>query len=245
MSLLNLTARHAIDQVATENTTAGDMASRSMIEKKSIINLLEAYAISLKHYLRGEDGIYYECAECLSLIIGSLNLLSRDLYYLVKFLPAYAMPAGIPYMADLASPGEKLPVESPKRPSLPNGQGSLLYQRNYAASAPSLLPLPVTSSSPRKATFQDSDGPEPRPSSSKPRGNIILPVSEEGQLFPSRMPPKYHLFDLFPFSLLVKWLTKRGRSVKGKKAAKFRAQMRKNAISHNLPLELSLYLVCT
>lgn len=31
-----------------------------MIEKKSVINLLEAYAVSIKHYLRGEDGIYYQ-----------------------------------------------------------------------------------------------------------------------------------------------------------------------------------------
>lgn len=30
-----------------------------MIEKKSAINLLEAFAVSTKHYLRGEGGIYY------------------------------------------------------------------------------------------------------------------------------------------------------------------------------------------
>ena len=37
-----------------------EQAARSMIEKKSVINLLEAFAVSLKHYLRGEDGIIYK-----------------------------------------------------------------------------------------------------------------------------------------------------------------------------------------
>jgi len=46
-----------------------------LIKKKTAINLLEAFAVATKHYLRGEPGIYYV-----------------DLYHLVKFLPAYALP---------------------------------------------------------------------------------------------------------------------------------------------------------
>lgn len=34
--------------------------ARSLIEKKSAINLLEAFSVAIKHYLRGEDGIYYQ-----------------------------------------------------------------------------------------------------------------------------------------------------------------------------------------
>lgn len=34
--------------------------ARTLIEKKTAINLLEAFAVSVKHYLRGEDGIYYQ-----------------------------------------------------------------------------------------------------------------------------------------------------------------------------------------
>lgn len=37
---------------------------------QTMLNLLEAYAVSVKHYLRGETGIHYE-----------------DLYHLVLFLP--------------------------------------------------------------------------------------------------------------------------------------------------------------
>lgn len=48
---------------ASENLTAEEMKLRSMIEKKTVINLLEAYAVAVKHYLRGEDGIYYQCVH--------------------------------------------------------------------------------------------------------------------------------------------------------------------------------------
>ncbi|KAF7368784.1 hypothetical protein MVEN_00203500 [Mycena venus] len=62
--------------------------SRGMVdsEKKTVINLLEGFSVAVKHYLRGEDDIYYQ-----------------DLYYLVKFLPAYALPAGISSNADLTN----------------------------------------------------------------------------------------------------------------------------------------------
>lgn len=44
--------------------------AKALIEKRTIVNLLEAFAVSSKHYLRAEGGIYYD-----------------DLYHLVKMLP--------------------------------------------------------------------------------------------------------------------------------------------------------------
>ena len=44
--------------------------AKALIEKRTIINLLEAFAVGCKHYLRAEGGIYYE-----------------DLFHLVKMLP--------------------------------------------------------------------------------------------------------------------------------------------------------------
>jgi len=58
---------------------------------------------------------------------------------------------------------------------------------------------------------------------------------------PARNPPQFAIFDVFPFSLLVRQLTKRGKDVKGKKAARLRATM-EHADSHNIPLEISFYL---
>ncbi|KAF9456292.1 Bestrophin, RFP-TM, chloride channel-domain-containing protein [Collybia nuda] len=218
---------HVPDQEATETVTAEEMAARSMIEKKSVINLLEAFAVSIKHYLRGEDGIYYQ-----------------DLYHLVKFLPAYAMPAGIPPMTDQpeTTTSFDFSISSPRgtdpRNASSPGQSSFLYQRTYS-SAPD-LPVPVTTPSLRKPQFL-------RPTRNilahtSPREKIILQRDDEGLLLPAHMPPKYHIFDLFPFSLLIQYFTNRGKEIKGKKAARLRAKMRQKAISHNLPLEISLYL---
>ncbi|KAG8785273.1 hypothetical protein FRC16_001978 [Serendipita sp. 398] len=45
---------------------------RLIIEKRTMINLIQAFSVAMKHFLRGEDGIYYQ-----------------DLYPLVCFLPRY------------------------------------------------------------------------------------------------------------------------------------------------------------
>ncbi|OAX33640.1 UPF0187-domain-containing protein [Rhizopogon vinicolor AM-OR11-026] len=65
--------------------TEEEQEAMTLIEKKTVVNLLEAYAISVKHYLRGEEGIHYQ-----------------DLYPLVPFLYSsnYPFPAIIP-LADL------------------------------------------------------------------------------------------------------------------------------------------------
>ncbi len=200
------------------------LKARYMIEKKTVINLLEAYAVAIKHYLRGEDGIYYQ-----------------DLYYLVKFLPAYALPAGVPSQPDLTGMGDhSFDDPEPKVSENSAGGGSFLNQRTSVSStATQQLPLPVTTPVSRKPVFF-----EPwKKSSDTGRGKVILPKDDETYLMPASMPPKYHLFDLFPFSLFIKCYTKRGKEIKGKKAARLRAKMRDQAISHNLPLEISLYLV--
>ncbi|KAF9652698.1 UPF0187-domain-containing protein [Thelephora ganbajun] len=57
------------------------------IEKKSMINLLQAVAVAVKHMLRNEAGIYYE-----------------DLYPLIAFLPRYA------YAADGTDAQDLLPL---------------------------------------------------------------------------------------------------------------------------------------
>ncbi|KAH9811098.1 hypothetical protein DFH28DRAFT_1182684 [Melampsora americana] len=50
--------------------------NQAILEKKTMTNLIEAFSVSVKHYLRGERGIFYE-----------------DLYHLVCFLPKYGVPS--------------------------------------------------------------------------------------------------------------------------------------------------------
>jgi len=47
---------------------------KAVIEKRSMINLVQAFSVAVKHFLRGEPGIYYE-----------------DLYPLVSFLPRHSI----------------------------------------------------------------------------------------------------------------------------------------------------------
>jgi len=65
-------------------------------------------------------------------------------------------------------------------------------------------------------------------------------------LLPACNPPKMSIFDLWPFSTLVGTLTSRGHAVSGKKAARERAKQRRRKegeiVSHNIPLEITLYL---
>ncbi|KAJ3863304.1 Bestrophin, RFP-TM, chloride channel-domain-containing protein [Lentinula novae-zelandiae] len=230
------------------------LKARAMIEKKTVINLIEAFGVAVKHYLRGEDGIYYE-----------------DLYYLVKFLPSYALPTGLPSNLDLTNDRAPSEIHSPpgspistsfhrpslRRPSDASRNQTFLTQRinNASSFSDSHLPLPATAHTSAKTPFREPQ-PADRPHqatdktfydvkstvSEEPAERVILPRTDEVFLFPAKMPPKYHLFDLFPFSLLVRVLTNRGKELKGKKAAKLRAKMKNKSASHNLPLEISLYL---
>ncbi|KAM6494853.1 Bestrophin, RFP-TM, chloride channel domain containing protein [Amanita muscaria] len=217
-----------------------DARMRALIEKKTVINLLEAFAVSVKHYLRGEDGIYY-----------------KDLYYLVKFLPGYAFPAGRPsfnseYSATdvngrSGSPGQetKPGPSSGVQSSVVFGADPGLHQRSHTgySTTKTLLPLPATSpTSPITPDRLTAGSEQERRRSLQGRDNVVLTRAEEEYLSPGYLPPKYHLLDLFPFSILVGWLTSRGnKTLKGKKAARLRAKLR-TSVSHNIPLEISLYL---
>ncbi|KIM55380.1 hypothetical protein SCLCIDRAFT_134894 [Scleroderma citrinum Foug A] len=62
-----------------DQTLLDKCKAETLVEKKTVINLLEAYAVAVKHYLRKEDGIGY-----------------RDLHPFVRFLPKYSLPSNIP-----------------------------------------------------------------------------------------------------------------------------------------------------
>lgn len=125
------------------------------------------------------------------------------------------------------------------------------------------LPLPVTSKEERKSDGHDNRTPvypmasarvsttglslRSRPSNVSRASRTPNKTSygftdtEPVVLLPASMPPKYTLFDFFPFSLLIKTLAKKGRGVEGKKAAKLKAKQ--GIVTRNVPLEISMYLV--
>ncbi|KAK2462823.1 hypothetical protein APHAL10511_005214 [Amanita phalloides] len=220
---------HVPDPDPRQSHDAERTKMRSILEKKTVINLLEAYAVSVKHYLRGEDGIYF-----------------KDLYYIVKYLPGYALPAGRPsFNSDYSTTGIEVRPPTPKNGSPGD---SLLHERTTTAysttnsTTKTLLPLHVTSPSSSYPSGSTTAQPDSRQRhSSGGRDYVVLTREAEHNLQPGYLPPKYHFFDFFPFSLVVNWLAARRKDKKGKKVARMRAKLRSTA-SHNIPLEISLYL---
>ncbi|KAG8878375.1 hypothetical protein FRB98_006139 [Tulasnella sp. 332] len=211
-----------------------EACARTIVEKKSAINLIEAFAVSLKHYLRGEESIYFE-----------------DLYHLVKYLPVYALPAGRPsnvFNGEDGTPSEEREAQLQRMQSRPSTRfasppASPSQARKMAQAQAEMPSLNMTGPTPPDSRSQTmSMDVEKGTAALSPNFRSSQSVRSMGpaKLMPSYNPPQYALFDVFPFSLFVKFLSKRGRHVKGKKGAKLRA--REGTVSHNIPLELTLYL---
>lgn len=158
-------------------------------------------------------------------------------------------PKSMTFRHQQAAAMQRRSSAEPPRPSLNQPRGA----ESIPSESTSHLPLPATSpgeagEKSEKVEFLDLP-PPPRTSHSVPSGDgrrakDSFAEGDDGFLLPARNPPQYSYFDLFPFSLLVKFLTKRGKQVKGKKGARLRARLQHHSGTHNLPLEISLYLVC-
>lgn len=199
--------------------TEDEEKARSTIEKKTAINLVEAFAVAIKHYLRNEDSIYY-----------------MDLYYLVKFLPEYALPAGRPMENDLSPPPKPDPsADAPVDGMIEEKSADQSQRVHYAkhVTTESSLPFPATTPSSRLPdSREDGNLPLFRRTNT---ANTIIPQSDEGHLYPAYLPPRDYIFTIFPFSLLMK---------QSKTPGGIRSHLRSKATSHNIPLEISLYLAC-
>jgi predicted membrane chloride channel (bestrophin family) len=226
------------------NVSEEEKRVRVLVEKKTVLNLVDAFCVAVKHYLRGESDIYYE-----------------DLYHTTKYLPTYSLPPGLPSTDNLTSD-----LHSPKSVSFQEHQQVIVQrrtsndrrprsfsvsrnreipQRTVSGSAPH-LPLPATTPGEVRTKTEKPEnlGVPKLPRTSKSDASVHAHSSltlGETELLPARDPPQYSYLDLFPFSLVVKFLTKRGRKLKGKKAANLRAKLQHHS-TQNLPLEISLYI---
>ncbi|KAJ1300572.1 hypothetical protein OPQ81_002226 [Rhizoctonia solani] len=220
---------HVPDDPTTAVRVSSDEASqldskvaraRTLIEKRTTINLIEAFSIAVKHYLRGEDGIDYQ-----------------DLYKLVKFLPAYALPDGIRAQIDCGSEvGNEVIKESPV--------AETRRQHSWASGVTTYPNMPQLADGIR-ITIQDD---ETRPSQVQTRRGATLrtrtqpkvqPTEEPGKdLLPARNPPKWAIYDIWPLTLLAEAFP--GRFESGKTAARLRRM--RCPITLNVPLEITFYL---
>ena len=67
-------AEYLSDNPPLPRESIDETKARTLIEKKTSINLLEAFAVAVKHYLRGEDGIYYQSVFFLGLRFAAYDI---------------------------------------------------------------------------------------------------------------------------------------------------------------------------
>ncbi|CAE6541156.1 unnamed protein product [Rhizoctonia solani] len=196
--------------------------SRTLIEKRTTINLIEAFSIAVKHYLRGEDGIEYE-----------------DLHKLVKFLPAYALPDSTMAQHNHDCDCEEGEGETTNRPiAVTRREKSWASGSTAHPNTPELLrdtQITILEDGARIQTRRGATLP--------PRTEVKLKLAEgPGKmpvyLLPAKNPPQWSIYDVWPLSLLTDAFPKRFKS--GKKAAKLWRM--KCPITLNVPLEITFYL---
>lgn len=135
---------------------------------------------------------------------------------MVKFLPHYQFPTGLPLVPEAHGQDDETLHE--RRPQASEGDVS----STEIGSSPDLHDI-------------------------EEQHELLKPPRNEAQgptrLAPSRQVPKWGVYDLFPLSLFVAHLVRKGADIKGKKAARARMMLRDQNSWQNIPLEISLYLV--
>ncbi|KAJ2926685.1 hypothetical protein H1R20_g10406, partial [Candolleomyces eurysporus] len=150
----------------------------SIIEKKSILNLLQAFPVAVKHFLRAEQGVYYE-----------------DLYPLISFLPRYAN--------DQAHESDRLPLwhthpeddseevrEKEPRQPVNHERGETLVENSK----------PSSRSSSRLGAKKRKDNFDPEAA--------LPDVESEIPLRPARDPPKTTVYDFIPLLRFFRWVVR-------------------------------------
>ncbi|EDR02103.1 uncharacterized protein LACBIDRAFT_309998 [Laccaria bicolor S238N-H82] len=189
---------------------------QSIIEKKSMINLIQAFSVSAKHFLRGEQGIYYE-----------------DLYPLICFLPRYSHMAaeGHPYTP------EKLPLWQLDGEQPCNGEEK---QKENHTKQFSSTDEKNTDTASDQGWFSRNRGGKHR----KFDPESVLPyVHCERTLKPAHMPPPMTVYDYIPLLRFFKWVV---HTILRKAHPGMQRRRKKNPFSEivesSVPLEISLIL---
>ncbi|KAJ7207208.1 Bestrophin, RFP-TM, chloride channel-domain-containing protein [Mycena pura] len=198
---------------------------QSVIEKKSIINLVQAFSVSVKHFLRGETGIYYD-----------------DLYPLICMLPRYANSVGPKTDADMlplwaASEEEEFPLHN-ARPPPPSRSATGDPQSHTAASSLNDDTKSQGSwfrSMTGRRTMSRSNSVDPE--------KALADIQSHRPLKPARNPPEASFYDYFPFLRIFSVFT---RCFRRKNKHTLRDAMgrkiKPSFTESNVPLEITIYL---
>jgi len=203
-----------------------------------MINLIQAFSVSLKHFLRGEPGVYY-----------------RDLYPLISFLPRYANLHEGHQEADMlplwrASDYNTSYENNTKGHSdnVRSATDQIGHHPERVTSLPTPHPRDRSSGSDdtkletgrfhstnrNKLSRRDTFDPE----------KVLPEVQSDRPLFPARMPPEPSVYDYIPLLRFFRWLFRtimRRASPPGEQVSARKKKNRQVADS-NVPLEIILVL---
>ncbi|KAF7324044.1 hypothetical protein MKEN_00626600 [Mycena kentingensis (nom. inval.)] len=190
----------------------------SVVEKKSMINLVQAFSVAVKHFSRGETGIYYE-----------------DLYPLISFLPRYANAVGPKTNADMlplwaASEEEEYPLSSAAPPHSRAASSAVSSVNEEDHKSDSWVRTLVGRG---KASRQNSVDPE----------KALAEIQSHRPLKPARNPPDTSILDYLPFLRIFSIFTRCCRRNKKKTPRDaFGRKIRPSFTESNVPLEVTIYL---
>ncbi|KAJ7143320.1 UPF0187-domain-containing protein [Mycena crocata] len=199
---------------------------QSVIEKKSMINLVQGFSVSVKHFLRGEPGVYYE-----------------DLYPLICLLPRYANTVGPKTDADMlplwaASENDEHPLHHAKPPP-PSRSATTDAMRT---AVPSEVDDDGKSD---KSWFRSITGRRnmSRSNSVDPE-KALADIQSHRPLKPARNPPPTTIYDFFPFLRVFNVFTRccRRNSSKRTQRDAMGRKVRPSFTESNVPLEITIYL---
>ncbi|KAF8801148.1 UPF0187-domain-containing protein [Phlegmacium glaucopus] len=190
---------------------------QSIIEKKTMINLIHAFVVSVKHCLREEQGVYYE-----------------DLYPLVSFLPRYATTTGTE-----GADADRLPLWHVR-----NESNHPVDRTPTSQESSSTRPIGHVSRGTSYSTILDNKQQAqvpPFPSVTPDlEASLPLPTISDHPLKPARNPPPVTVYDYIPAFSLIRWLIRHmlhRANPDGKKRKK-----RQGNVESHIPLEISLVL---
>ncbi|KAJ7031904.1 Bestrophin, RFP-TM, chloride channel-domain-containing protein [Mycena alexandri] len=194
---------------------------QSVIEKKTMVNLVQAFSVAVKHFLRAEPGVYYE-----------------DLYPLICFLPRYANTVGPPTPGDMlplwhASEDDEFPLHTATHPTASRSLSESDINDEFVSS------LEKGGSTVHRGQLEPTPSRIRRAKTFDPEA-ALADVQSHRPLQPARNPPETGFFDFFPVFRIFAWMfstcSRRMRSKAGPKKPKG------PLAESNVPLEITIYL---
>jgi putative membrane protein len=186
----------------------------AVIEKKSIINLVQAYSVSLKHFLRGEQGIYYE-----------------DMHPLICWLPRFAcLPPAMPTKADV------LPLWSETA-----DDESIMEKSPSPRPGASVATLPVSQADGTKSSASSFSRASRKKKVFDPEA-ALPDVMSDRPLKPSRNPPASSFWDYFGFLRFLRPIFRVIRGLHTHDLTAGGRVKKPMGVESNVPLEISLFL---